>query len=48
MRAERDAQRTEITHPDRDPKVIDVARDLVDFRGERDRFARHADDRSVL
>ena len=48
MRAQRDPQRAEIAHSDRDPKVIDVRRDLVDLRRVSDWFARHADDCTVL
>jgi hypothetical protein len=45
---ERDPQRTEIAHPDRDPKVIDVTCDLVDLGCERDRFACHVNNSAVL
>src|SRR5687768_2221267 len=47
MRAQRDAQRPGFAHLNRNPKVIDVCRDVVDFRHEADWFTRHAHQLSV-
>src|SRR3954470_3003013 len=43
MGAERDADRLAGPDPDRDPKMIDVRRDAVHFRGESDRLPREVD-----
>jgi hypothetical protein len=43
MSAKRDSYGLAAADPDGNPKVIDVARDSVDFRDESDRDAGHVD-----
>jgi hypothetical protein len=41
------AQGFAVGHSEGDPEVIDVARNFVGFRGEGDRYSRHADEVSI-
>jgi hypothetical protein len=48
MRTERDANRLAGAKADRDPEVIDVRRDPVNFRGKRDRSSGNVNEIAVV
>ena len=48
MSAQRDPDRFAGTDIDRDPKMIDVRRDAIDFGGERNRSAGKVDEVAVV
>jgi hypothetical protein len=48
MGAECDADRCAGAKADRDPEVIDVRRDTIDFRGERDRSSGNMNEIAVV